>query len=400
MKVVWICHFSNKEIVDALPLYKKVHEFAPWISNLITEFENHKEIELHIIAPYFFIKRFTQLNIRGIYYYFLPTGIPFYHRYYPHYLPIDVFFNYNLFNKRVKNIISKINPDVINLIGAENAYYSTSVLQFKGKYPVIVTIQGFISEIPIRKYSIRTKHRAKIELEILQTFDHFIGEEDSKRYIEKFNPKIRFFKAYFPPNESIIKEVNEIERSSNYEYDCIYFGRLDENKGIFEFIKVINELKKTNPKVKGVITGPGAKEPIIKEIEKLNCTNNIEVLYFIENQFELFKLVKKSKLVLIPSFFDRLPSTIRESMLLKVPVIAYKTGGIPIINNERENIVLVNRGDYIQMSKAVTQLLADQNYYNKIKENAFEFASNEFSAKNNVGKMIEAYRTTIEDYNK
>ncbi len=398
MKVVWICHFSNEEIQKLIPLFFKIREFAPWIPNLIKGFEALKDIELNIISPHYFIKKPTNLCIRGVNYYFLPTGFPIFHGYYPSFLPINSIFNFYLFNKRVKKIIDFIKPDIINLHGVENAHYSYSIMQIKNKYPIIISIQGFISEIANKNSSCNIKRAAKNEIEILKNFNYYLGDHNSKEYIQKFNKNINFFVAYYPTNEELIMKLNQTDYNKKI-YDCIYFGRLNDiNKGTLEFVKVINEVKKTIPDIKGVMIGPGRFDYINQIIKDLDCTKNIEILKFAKNQEELFKIVKKSKIVLIPSLFDRLPSTIRESMLLKVPIIAYSVGSIPSINNDSKNIELIEKGNFKKMAETVINLLNNNEYYEKLKNSAYEYALKEFSLSVNVKRIIDAYNLTIKEF--
>ena len=88
MKVVWICHFSNQNVREKLPLSKmklrniiktllgkKIQQcysdFAPWITNQIKEFEIIHGIELHVIVPHSGLKRFThEFEMNHIYYHF------------------------------------------------------------------------------------------------------------------------------------------------------------------------------------------------------------------------------------------------------------------------------------------------------------------------------------------
>jgi hypothetical protein len=87
MKVVWICHFSNQYIRERLSLSNRSFsnsirrlfskpivnyiDFAPWVSNQIKEFEKFNDIELHIIAPHYGLKRFKHsFKMNGVYYHF------------------------------------------------------------------------------------------------------------------------------------------------------------------------------------------------------------------------------------------------------------------------------------------------------------------------------------------
>ena len=63
LRVALICHFSNPEVREKLPLseckienyirkifkkqYKQLFDYAPWITNLILEFEKRNDIEIH-----------------------------------------------------------------------------------------------------------------------------------------------------------------------------------------------------------------------------------------------------------------------------------------------------------------------------------------------------------------
>ena len=150
IKVIWICHFTNAEFQKLLPLWKQRNEFASWIPNLLKGFENNSDIELHIITPHEYLKTETKIKVRNIHYYFIPYGIPLYHRHWPGFFRLDNYTNFYLFRKKVNKIVKHINPDLINLIGAENAYYSSAILDYQDKFPVLVTIQGFISEFKSR----------------------------------------------------------------------------------------------------------------------------------------------------------------------------------------------------------------------------------------------------------
>ena len=51
------------------------------------------------------------------------------------------------------------------------------------------------------------------------------------------------------------------------------------------------------------------------------------------------------------------PGTIIESMLLGLPVISYNTGGIPDLNRNGENVILVEQGDKDKLSAEIIKLL-------------------------------------------
>jgi glycosyltransferase involved in cell wall biosynthesis len=188
-------------------------------------------------------------------------------------------------------------------------------------------------------------------------------------------------------NEDLISKIIKVDE----KYDCIYFGSLSKTKGVEDFIMVIAEIKKIKPGIKACIVGGGNAYPFSSLAEKLNCLTNIEFTGFVKSQKELFEYVKSSKVFLAPPYLERLSLTIREAMFLKVPVVAYATGGIPFINKFEENIYLVDTGDYKTMAEKTLELLNDDKKRKDLAENAHKYALNEFSLFLNVERLTSAY---------
>ena len=393
VKVVWVCHFSNAEVQSLLPLWKNKDEFASWIPNTLVGFENREDIEIHVISPHEYLKKDTKIRINGISYYFLSYGIPFYHRHWPGIFRFDLFTDFFNFRRKGKNIIKKIKPDLINIIGAENAYYSSIALDLYKKYPVLITIQGFISEFRDQlKKPANLKKRIQIEEQILATHTWFSGDAEISPYISKYNTSFQYFPVEHPANEALAFSIPEKDKI----YDCIYFGRLVVDKGIVDFIRVIAELKKKLPGIKACVIGSGNADEFIRLAKELHCFQNIEFVGFVKSQKELFEYVKASKVFLAPPLIDRLSSTIREAMLLKVPVVSYATGAIPSINSEDENIFLVETGDFLKMAQKTLLLLQNVELSLQLAEKAFLYYQKEFSLEVSMKNFLSAYKTILD----
>jgi glycosyltransferase involved in cell wall biosynthesis len=105
--------------------------------------------------------------------------------------------------------------------------------------------------------------------------------------------------------------------------------------------------------------------------------------------------VKASRVVLVPSLKERLPATIREAMMLKVPIVAYSTGGIPYINEFDENIYLVETGNYKDMAVKTLLLLKDEQFRNQMADKAYKYCLNEYNYKINTERLLSAYKTIL-----
>jgi glycosyltransferase involved in cell wall biosynthesis len=392
LKVVWICYFTNEEVQSLLPVWKYTDERQQWIPNIIKGFEDRNDFEIHVISPHNYLRRYTKITIRNIIYHFIPFGIPIVHRHWLHFFRADVYTNFFVFRRKVKKNVDKIKPDLITLSGAENAFYSSSVLNLKKDYPILIFIQGLIGQFRNEsKKSAELRKRIYFEDEIINSFKYFCGEQDSSTYISKYNPDHVFFRIYFPVNEILITNTKDIGK----KYDCIYFGRFEKSKGAPDFVKVISEIKKTKSDVKACIIGWGNLDQLKMLAGELKCIENIDFIGFVKSQKEVFEYVKASRVFLAPPYKERLSSTIRETMLLKVPIVAYATGGIPYVNEFDENIFLVETGDYKSMAEKALLLIEDKNVACRLAAKAYEFSLKEFSLKINTERMINAYHKIL-----
>ncbi len=388
MKVVWICQFTNLDVQSRLPIRKPVIEFGQWVPNMIREIENCSGIELHVISIHSHLKKHVSYTKNGVHYYFIPYGMPLIHRPWHHLFPFDTFTNFYTIRKRVRKVVEAVSPDLINLIGAEIPHYSSSILDYIGKYPVLIAIQGFVGEIrDLLKPTPYNKKRVVIEDRILRDFHYYAGEKDSSTYIMNFNPKHKFFEMLFPINEEMIKQTSPRGES----YDCVFFGRLDRFEGIEEYLKVVSEMKKTLPALKACVVGSGDISSLKELAKQLGCLENLTFIGFRPSQKELFEIVMSAKLYLTTPFFERISLRIRECMFMRIPIVAYATGGIPNINKTEENVALVPTGDFQGMAKKAVYLLKNNEARLALAERAYHYAQKEYSGKANLERLINAY---------
>ena len=84
-------------------------------------------------------------------------------------------------------------------------------------------------------------------------------------------------------------------------------------------------------------------------------------------------------------------------MFLKVPIVAYATGGIPNINEFYENIYLVKTGDYKEMARRTLLLIENEALRNSLAGKAYKYANREFSLKANTERLFSAYQAILND---
>ena len=399
LKIVWICHFSNKEIQDRLPLWKGVNEFASWIANMLIGFEKREDVELHVVAPHIYIKCDKSFVLRGIHYHFLSYGFPIINRPWPSFFALDAILGYPIISGKIKRKVTKINPDIVNLQGAENAYYSSSILKLKEKFPCAITIQGFACHMESQKSQIN-KRRIITEKEILHSFNYFYLDNEAIQVVQKYSPNMVGRVIWWPAAEKIIDTIPEVPYDEK-KYDVLFCGRIEKSKGIEEFIKVVSIIKTHIPDMRACVIGSGLPQyySYLKELATdLNCKDNIDFKGFIQTQKEMFAFFKTSKMLLVPTLIDRYPSTIREALRIGTPVIAYSTGSIPWTNSKGRNIILIEHGNINEMAIESCKLLNNRCHQKELIAAGRNFYEEEFSCDKNVNRFIEGYREILFGY--
>ena len=393
LKVVWICHFLNQSLKEKLLISADAQEYAPWITLGINEVRKRNDIDLHVIAPFYNILKSRYFNEGNVHYHCIKVGVPLGKRPWPIWFDLDSWSNFRFFNSKLSRLIKKIRPDIINLHGAENAYYSSSVLKIRN-YPVLVTIQGFIS---LNAFKDTTnpflRKRLQIEKKILQEMKYFgIEARFITQYIRNFNPDFTIFFYHYP----YIKL--DVKYDVPKEYDLVFFANMTKAKGLEDLIEAVSIIKKRRPNISLIVMGKGEEsyiDWIRQKILDLDLTSNILLKGFIPTQEAMLKEAVKARISVLPTYNDTIPGTIVESMHLKLPVITYSIGGNPDINIDDERIILVEKGDVNGLAMEIEKLLSNEQRQRELALKAFEYASVEFDNANSINKLILVYKEII-----
>lgn len=416
IKVVWICHFSNKPTRDKLKLSKNrflyrlikkitkkearnidYRDIAPWVSILIEEFEKFNDVELHVISPQVGLKGLTtEFEMNGVHYHFYNPDISLFLS--------QLINNVKLWLKLqpgsliVKRFLRKINPDIINLIGAENYYHSCVVLDIKD-VPVLVTCQTIYTNpqrLQFNPQANKTKNWA-IDLLIQQQKKYFAcGGRMHRDLLLNNNPEAIVFNGYLP---SRMPEGIE-EQNKEYDFVCFAAGH-GGNKGTEDAIEAIALVKAVKPDVKLNIVGkcsPDVRVILDKLIEEKDVVNNVIFHDYFHEHADMFRQVMKSRFALLPVKMDIISSTTREAMFLGLPVVTYITSGTPLLNREKECVLLADIGDIHKLAENMISLLKSDTLAEKLRINAKEYMDIHFNNKKEAQKLKSIYQAVLDHH--
>ena len=393
IKAVWLCHMAN----DALNRYFDVNlnTCAYWMTQFIDLMKDN--LEIHVVAPNYYNNKDLCFEINGVNYHLF--------KYYSGigstriaYCEIALRQELNI-QRKVKEIVRDVNPDIVHLFGAENITYSSGILPFIGKLPTVVSFQGYI-QLAEKKGNFLRKlvinKRVKTEDSILRkcpniSFGTF--ETSSEKYYKDKYGEGKIYPINFP-----FKFPNVDATTVEKEYDIVFWGRVTYEKGVEDLIQTVSILKKELPHVRCLILGGGSEEYMLRLqelVEKNSLSNNIIFGGFQKTDDQLFQNASKAKLYALPTHFDALPGSIRESMALRLPVVAYAVGDIPSLNKDKECIALVKPLDVQELAKTIYTLLTKderREMYIKNSQEAITLASSDESVKNQI---LSCYKSIL-----
>ena len=422
LKVLLICHFSNPEVRSKLNLRKdrEYHDFAVWITNRILAYEKSNALELYVVAPHKGMKYRRQAFVsNGIHYHFYTAGNKAHkllsialsygmHKVGKNVLGSiiakirEVYLNISYLPQKqyVGELVREIKPDIIHLNGAENPYYSATVLGLE-KYhiPICISIQGIVGDPQVLLASnFNDMSRIKIEHEIHSRYKYYIiGSAEHHRLVKLDNPSAVFMHSPGIRTINIDPTVEEVHK----EYDFVFMARVTPFKGIEHVLMAMKSLTEDYPDLSLLVLGPVSKKYLshLQSICKdYGIADRVAFAGHIPLREDLFRQALKAKIFVLPTTFEGLATSAVEAMLLGLPVVTYATGGMPFLNKDGENVLMCETGDIAGLTMNMKRLLKDPDFAERLAKKGQSFAHRVFGEGPNLELNIRQYRAIIENH--
>ena len=285
--------------------------------------------------------------VDGIYVYrvrFLPT--------YPFHLQPHGFF--------IKRLLTQLgsNFDIIHFHSHGIPFINTSIPTIVTEHGTAVGFFNSLDSIDLSSFILKMFAHMYISIDknILKNANKVSAVSDSCAYELK--------KYYGIENVSVVNNGVDTNlfipssRKHNEGY-ILYVGALMANKGLADLIRCAKYVCKNYPDIRFIIIGNG---PLKKYLENLVGTLNLGKNVFFKGyalRDELIKYYQNSKVFVLPSYHEGLPTVLLEAMSCGIPVIATKVPGISEVVIPGKTGLLVPPKDPEILSRAIMSLLND-----------------------------------------
>lgn len=291
----------------------------------------------------------------------------------------------------IKNLIKKINPDIIHIHGTRAALWVKSCFMLGApKKKTIYTLHGI-------HFIRRNKLKKLIMLNIEKFTNKFI---DVLVCVSKndynITNKLRLIK-----NDRIILirngiNSNHVNRNKDEKFIRKKFGiknqfiisticRLHYQKDVQTLIKSIKLLENEN--LRCLIVGDGPERLKLEVLtNKLKINNKV---LFLGEYKNIPKILSATDIFVLSTKWEGLPLTILEAMVAKKPVIGSNVDGVNelIINNKTG--LLFELGNSKELAKKILIFIKNKKMRDELSKNAYNLVKKRYS----IDHMINDYKT-------
>ncbi len=157
----------------------------------------------------------------------------------------------------------------------------------------------------------------------------------------------------------VVKPGSMEAGNSSYESDILFVGRLEKRKGVQELLQILSYLSKMGVKYKAYIVGEGPLEEQVKsKTSSYPLRNNVKYLGYVEDSV-LRELYNETKIVVVPSRYEGLPSVCLEAMCHGKVVVGFDIPGLRDILVDIDQSVLAKAFDIEEMANKIIHFLND-----------------------------------------
>lgn len=418
IKIAFICYYSNEELRRILhqriPWWEKygrklMHISPPklsdhgvWNENAIKEFEAYEDIEVSVILPQKFIsKKEVQFELRGIHYYVFRDEDSYFSSRVKRMFCRRKKKEYHQNREIIKSLLKEVTPDIVHVVGAENAFYSLSLLDVPSSVPTIIQLQTLINDPGFfQNYFMSAdsyKYATEIERRILQKSTYIATR--ARKYINVIKESIKSDATFLDFSLALNEPVNIEKRQTTYTF--VYFAKIIA-KAVDYAIESFAIAHKKHPEITLDVIGscpPDLMKSLKNRIHELGIQDFVIFEGELPTHADVIKQIRKSRFALLPVKISLTTGTIREAMANGLPVVTSDTGelGTQQLNKDKECVLLSAKGDHEAMAENMMKLLESPETERKLIQNASERAANLRTNAQVVSEWVETYRTIIKN---
>jgi glycosyltransferase involved in cell wall biosynthesis len=168
---------------------------------------------------------------------------------------------------------------------------------------------------------------------------------------------------------------------------------LRDGKGHEVLFEAIPRLTTAVPGVKIKLVGDGELEDRLRQ----QAASYAETVEFMGQRSDVAELLGASDVLVLPSYFEALPTVLIEAGAASLPAVATSVGGAPEIINDGTTGYLVQPGDPSALADRLIAVLSDRERAEALGKAARQKVSAQFSLSNQAQQTVNVYQKVLEE---
>jgi glycosyltransferase involved in cell wall biosynthesis len=170
----------------------------------------------------------------------------------------------------------------------------------------------------------------------------------------------------------------------------LFLGRLHADKGIYDLLEAVAQLRPAVPDVRLVCAGEGDRPAVAQYAGRLGIGEAVKFIGWVGPSGKR-ALLESAAAYALPSYAEGLPVSLLEAMAAGVPVVASPVGGIPEVVADGASGLLAAPGDVATLQRHLRRLLLDRPLGERIGAAGRETVRARFAAERALPRLEEIY---------
>ena len=159
-------------------------------------------------------------------------------------------------------------------------------------------------------------------------------------------------------------------RKTKAEWDLLFIGNLIPLKRVHTLLEALARAKRDLPELRLAVLGDGPERERLRRLAKsLGVAPNVTFLGF---RSDVENYLSRSRIFVLASESEGLPSAAIEAMFCGLPVILSDVGDVRSLFTPEYNSLIVPRGDADVLANAIIRMVSDSELYNRLRNGALE----------------------------
>lgn len=350
-KILMICNTSQNICTFRMPLIKKLQQEGYEVSTITFDNEYEESLKNEGIKLYYINDKNRSLN------------------------PFKIL----SLKKRYYKIIKEVQPDVVFTFQLKPNSFGAPAAKKAGVKNIYSMVEGagdaFINKgmkWKLIKFVVKFLYRKAFK-------------NSQKVFFLNNDDKIEFEQLKLvKPEQSVVVhgigvdlEKFAFKKVNTNSNKFIMIARMLKTKGIFEYCKCAELVKKTHPEAEFMYLGG---EGSVK-IEDIKAYIDNGTVNYLGTTKDVRPFIEESLILMLPSYREGIPMTIMEAEAMGRGIIASNRVGCKDTVEEAVNGYLVEQQDVEEMAKRCVQILENKNLAVELGKNARKFAETNFDQK-------------------